>query len=100
MYADFGGIAFKREEGERIAASLGSTKAVILRNHGILIVAKSVDAAAFLFGAMDRCIQAQLVADAAAAGRGTQTLKIGHEEADYTRSVYTDEMEYIMFQPA
>ncbi|KIN03332.1 hypothetical protein OIDMADRAFT_63853, partial [Oidiodendron maius Zn] len=53
MYADFGGIAFKREEGERIAAALGSTKAVILRNHGILIVAKSVDAAAFLFGAMD-----------------------------------------------
>ena len=97
MYADFGGIAFKREEGERIAAALG---AVILRNHGILTVAKSVDAAAFLFGAMDRCIQAQLVADAAAAGRGTQTLKIGHEEADYTRSVYTDEMEYIMFQPA
>jgi len=100
LYDDFGGIAFKREEGEHIAAALGNTKAVILRNHGILTVARTVDAAAFLFGAMDRCIQAQLLADAAAAGRGTPTLKVGAQEAEYTRSVYTDEMEYIMFQPA
>lgn len=47
---------------------------------------------------MDRCIQAQLAADAAAAGRGTQTIKVSHEEAEYTRRVYTDEMEYVMFQ--
>lgn len=63
-----------------------------------MTVAKSVDGAAFLFGAMDRCIQAQLAADAAAAGRGTQTIKVSHEEAEYTRRVYTDEMEYVMFQ--
>lgn len=47
---------------------------------------------------MDRCIEAQLQADAAAAGRGTETIKISHEEAVYTRRVYTDEMEYNMFQ--
>jgi ribulose-5-phosphate 4-epimerase/fuculose-1-phosphate aldolase len=73
---------------------------VILGNHGHLTVAKSVDGAAFLFGAMDRCIQAQLLADAACAGRGTQTVKVSHEEAEYTRNVYNDEMVYIMFQSA
>lgn len=65
-----------------------------------MTVAKTVDGAAFLFGAMDRCIQAQLMADAAAAGRGTPTIKVGHEEAEYSRNLYNDEMLYIMFQSA
>ena len=99
-YSSFGGIAFKAEEGAHIAAALGSTKGVILQNHGHLTVAKTVDGAAFLFGAMDRCIQAQLLADAACAGRGTKTMKVAHEEAEYTRNVYNDEMVYIMFQSA
>lgn len=65
-----------------------------------MTVAKSVDGAVFLFGAMDRCIQAQLLADAAAAGRGKPTVKIDHEDALYTRRVHTDEMEYNMIQSA
>lgn len=98
IYDNFGGIVLAHEEGRRIAKALGTKKAVILQNHGILTVGKSVDAATYLFGAMDRCIEAQLLADAAAAGRGTKTVKIDHEEAVYTRRVYTDEMEYNMFQ--
>ena len=98
IYDNFGGIVLAHEEGRRLAKALGNKKAVILQNHGILTVGKSVDAATYLFGAMDRCIEAQLQADAAAAGRGTETVKIGHEEAVYTRRVYTDEMEYCMFQ--
>jgi len=98
IYDDFGGVVFAHEEGRRIAKALGNKKAVILQNHGILTVAKSVDAATYLFGAMDRCIEAQLLADAAAGGRGIQTVKIGHEEAEFTRRAYTDEMEYNMFQ--
>jgi hypothetical protein len=65
-----------------------------------LTAAKTVDGAAFLFGAMDRCMDAQLKADAAATGRGIKTIKVGHEEAEYTRRVYNDEMTYIMFQSA
>jgi hypothetical protein len=98
IYDAFGGVVFAHEEGRRIAQALGNRKAVILQNHGILTVAKSVDAAVFLFGAMDRCIEAQLLADAAAAGRGTPTIKVDHETALYTRRVSTDEMEYCMFQ--
>ena len=94
-------------EGEHIAAALGSTKACILQNHGHLTAAKTVDGATFLFGAFDRCIQAQLMADAAAAGRaargestGVDTIKASEEVANYTRDIYNDEMAYIMFQSA
>ena len=61
-----GGIAFKKDEGTAIAKALGDNKAVILGNHGHLTVGKTVDAATFLFGAFDRCIQAQMLADTAA----------------------------------
>ncbi|CAH0028390.1 unnamed protein product [Clonostachys rhizophaga] len=98
IYESFGGAVLAHEEGQRIAKALGNNKAVILSSHGILTVAKTVDAATFLFGAMDRCIQAQLLADAAAAGRGTPTIKVSHEAAQFTHRVPTDEMEYVMFQ--
>ena len=95
-----GGIAFKSEEGKAIAQALGPHKAVILGNHGHLTVGKTVDAAAFLFGAFDRCIQAQMMADTAAAARGIKTIHVDHEVAEYSRTNYTDEMTYIMFQSA
>lgn len=100
VYEGFGGSALDPQEGINIAKALGHGKAVILQNHGILAVSKTVDGAAFNFGALDRCIQAQLLADAAGKNRGWDTIKIGHEEADYTRRVYWDELEYITFQPA
>lgn len=90
IYNNFGGIVLAREEGRRIAKALGNCKAAILQNHGILTVAKTVDGAVFLFGAMDRCIEAQLLADAAAAGRGTPTIKVDRETALYTQKCYTD----------
>ncbi|OAG42681.1 hypothetical protein AYO21_02964 [Fonsecaea monophora] len=100
IYSGFGGIAFNPDEGEHIAAALDDKKVFILQNRGHLAVAKTVDGAAFLFGAMDRCIQTRLLADAAATGRGTKTIKVGHEEAEFTRKTYNDEMVYIMFQSA
>jgi ribulose-5-phosphate 4-epimerase/fuculose-1-phosphate aldolase len=93
-----GGIAHDKSEGVAIAEALGEKKAVILANHGHLTVAKTVDGAAYLFGAMDRCMESQLMADAAAAGHGGQTVKVPGEVAEYSRSRYTDEMTYIMFQ--
>lgn len=69
-------------------------------NHGHLTVGKTVDAATFLFGAFDRCVQAQMLADTAAAARGIETIKVSEEAADYSRKNYTDEMTYIMFQSA
>jgi ribulose-5-phosphate 4-epimerase/fuculose-1-phosphate aldolase len=46
LFNDFTGVVYEPEEGLRIAAALGNCKAVILRNHGLLTVSKTVDEAA------------------------------------------------------
>ena len=49
--------------GTRIARSLGANKAAILRNHGLLTVGGTVEAAVWWFIAMERCCQAQFLAE-------------------------------------
>lgn len=65
LFDDFTGIVYDVEEGKRIAQALGSHKAAILRNHGLLTVGQTVDAAAWYFITMERTCQAQLLAEAA-----------------------------------
>ena len=86
------------EEGQNIAKALGSNKAALLQNHGLLTVGQSIEETVFWFVSLEKCCHAQLLADAAAAGRGTPTIKVDHETAQYTFRIYTDEMEYCMFQ--
>ena len=83
------------EEGKRIAHALGATKAVILRNHGLLTVGHSVDEAVWWFVTMERSCQAQLLAEAA----GTPML-IDDEMAALTKSqVGAPVSGYASFQP-
>lgn len=84
VYTQFGGSVLDCEEGQRIAEALGSGKAVILQNHGLLTVGQSVDEAAFWFMSLDRTCQAQLLVDAAAAGSGHKPKVIGEQEAEFT----------------
>lgn len=65
VFADFTGVVYETSEGERIARALGSKKAAILRNHGLLTVGETVDEAVWWFVTMDRSCQAQLLAEAA-----------------------------------
>lgn len=65
VYQGFNGIVLDTEEGANVANALGSTKAVILRNHGLLTVGQSVDEAAWWFMRMERCCHVQLMAEAA-----------------------------------
>jgi ribulose-5-phosphate 4-epimerase/fuculose-1-phosphate aldolase len=65
VFDDYTGVVLNVEEGKRIAHSLGGNKAVILRNHGLLTVGASVDAAVWWFMAMERSAHAQLLAKAA-----------------------------------
>jgi ribulose-5-phosphate 4-epimerase/fuculose-1-phosphate aldolase len=53
--------------GKRIAAAMGGTRAVILRNHGLLTVGASVDAAVGYFLLMERCAEVQVKARGARA---------------------------------
>ena len=84
LYSSFNGIVLAEEEGRNIARCLGPHKAALLQNHGLLTVGKSIEEAVFWFVSLDKCCHAQLMADAAAAGRGGETVKINEEDALYT----------------
>ena len=65
LFDDYTGVVNDPEEGKRIAYALGEHAAVILRNHGLLTVGRSVDEVTWLFVTMERTCQAQLLAEAA-----------------------------------
>jgi ribulose-5-phosphate 4-epimerase/fuculose-1-phosphate aldolase len=95
VFDDYTGVVNDPEEGSRIAAALGTTKAVILRNHGLLTVGDTVDSAAWWFITMERSAQAQLIAKAA--GR---TGLITHENAKLTHEQVGYEFAgWFQFQP-
>ncbi|THX58896.1 arad-like aldolase/epimerase [Aureobasidium pullulans] len=84
LYESFNGIVLAAEEGHNIAKALGNKKAALLQNHGLLTVGKTVEETVFWFVSLEKCCQAQLMADAAAGGRGGETKKIDEEDAVYT----------------
>lgn len=84
VYTSFNGVVLAAEEGNRIAACVGGRKAALLQNHGLLTVGQTVDEAVFWFVSMDKCCQAQLLAEAAAGPRGEKPIVIGDEDARFT----------------
>ncbi|KAI5123742.1 hypothetical protein M0805_000334 [Coniferiporia weirii] len=76
VYKQFNGVVLATEEGARIAKTLGSRK-----NHGLLIATRSIEATVHYFVSLEKCCQAQLMADAAAAQTGVPTIKIEDKEA-------------------
>ncbi|MQY09152.1 class II aldolase/adducin family protein [Actinomadura macrotermitis] len=95
LFDDYTGVVTDLEEGKRIAAALGGHKAVILRNHGLLTVGDTVDAAAWWFITMERSCQVQLLAKAAG-----QVVPIEHDNAVLTHSqIGNDLVGWINYQP-
>jgi ribulose-5-phosphate 4-epimerase/fuculose-1-phosphate aldolase len=95
LFDDYTGVVTDLEEGKRIAAALGGHKAVILRNHGLLTVGDSVDAAAWWFITMERSCQVQLLAKAAG-----QVVPIEHDNAALTHEqIGNDLVGWINYQP-
>ncbi|KFY20537.1 hypothetical protein V491_03640 [Pseudogymnoascus sp. VKM F-3775] len=99
VYPRYGGTVISTEEGARIAKSLGNCRSIILQNHGMITCGGTVDEAAFLFIALDRCCHAQLLANAAS-GPGWERIVIGKEEAEIThkKSGNSSKM-WLAFQP-
>lgn len=95
VYQGYTGVVVDEEEGRRIAAALGPRKAIILRNHGLLTVGDSVDAAAWWFVTMERSCQVQLTARATG-----KPVLIEHREAVATREqLGSDLVAWINYQP-
>lgn len=86
VYASFNGVVLAAEEGRAIAATVGPRKAALLQNHGLLTVGQTIDEAVFWFVSMDKCCQAQLLAEAAAGPRGEAPIVISEEDAVVTRA--------------
>ncbi|WP_445632700.1 Class II aldolase/adducin N-terminal domain-containing protein [Nostoc sp. DSM 114161] len=95
LLEDYTGVVLDTSEGKRLAETLGETKAIILRNHGILTVGHTVDEAAFWYISLERSCQAQLLAQAA----GRPNI-IKHETARLTHSqVGAPNSGWFSFQP-
>ncbi|KAI1363009.1 class II aldolase and Adducin domain-containing protein [Xylaria arbuscula] len=92
LYDSFGGIVLGPEEGQHIVKALGQKKAAILANHGLLTCGGSVESCVFWFTSLEKCCHAQLLADAAAAGRGGETVKVADAEAEYTYKAIGSEL--------
>ncbi|GAB7522359.1 class II aldolase/adducin family protein [Paraburkholderia sp. 2C] len=65
LFDDFRGVVLDTTEGARIADALGTNKAVILKNHGILTAGPTVEAAAWWYIALENACHTQLLAQAA-----------------------------------
>jgi ribulose-5-phosphate 4-epimerase/fuculose-1-phosphate aldolase len=65
LFSDFTGVVLDTSEGKQIADKLGQNKAIILQNHGLLTVGKTLEAAAWWYITMERSCQTQLVAQSA-----------------------------------
>ncbi len=95
LFDDFSGVVLDNSEGERIAAALGTAKAAILQNHGLLTVGETIDAAAWWYITMERSCQAQLLAEAAGKPR-----LIPHDVALTTRGTVGSALAgWFSFQP-
>jgi ribulose-5-phosphate 4-epimerase/fuculose-1-phosphate aldolase len=100
VHDTYTGVVLDPAEGRRIGEALGSHKAVILRNHGMLTVGTTVDSAAWWFLTLERTSQSQLMAYSAAAGAGSKPRHIGHDEAIQTRGQVGFELAgWFQFQP-
>jgi ribulose-5-phosphate 4-epimerase/fuculose-1-phosphate aldolase len=101
VYEQYNGVVLAEEEGHNIASTLGNKKACLLRNHGLLTVGQTIEAAVFWFSSLEKCCHAQLMADTAAAGRGGETVKINDEDAAFTyKTVGTPRAGWFSAKPA
>lgn len=66
-YHDYEGVSIYLDERERLLEALGDKKAMILRNHGLLVVGRTVPEAFLNLYRLERACQVQI--DAAAAGK-------------------------------
>lgn len=99
VYNDFGGVALESNEGTEIAKASGNTNAVILQNHGLLTLGKTIDEAAYLFTLLEKSCQVQLLTDAAENSNKPKII-IPDEEASYSAFVTNDsDTMFASFQP-
>ena len=86
VYEQYGGVVLGSAlgEGEAMATALGPKgKGMILTNHGLLTVGKTVDEAGFMFSLLEKSCRVQVELGKS----GATTRVIGDREAEFNFSV-------------
>lgn len=65
VHTDHTGVTLEESKAKAIAASLGSARAAVLRNHGVVTVGRTVDEAAWWFITFEQSAHIQFLAEAA-----------------------------------
>jgi ribulose-5-phosphate 4-epimerase/fuculose-1-phosphate aldolase len=65
VHDDHTGVTLEEDKAGAIAQALGTRRAAILQNHGVVTVGETVDEAAWWFVAMEKCCEVQMLAEAA-----------------------------------
>lgn len=95
LFDDYTGVVTEGSEGARIAAALGTRKAVILQNHGLLTAARTVEAAVSWFIGMENAARAQLLAERS----GTPKLLQHAVAARTAKMIGSEFIAWLNFQP-
>ncbi|MGY9049218.1 aldolase [Puniceibacterium antarcticum] len=83
-FHDYEGIALNLAERERIVADLGKKNVMLLRNHGVLVLGRSVGEAVAMVMNLERSCRAQI----AALGMGLTPLVLPDDVAEHTARQY------------
>ncbi|WP_019909892.1 class II aldolase/adducin family protein [Paenibacillus sp. HW567] len=86
--------SFEHGEGDNLAQAVGSNKVLLLKNHGILSLGKSVEEAAYWFISFEKASQGQLLAEAAG-----KPLLIADERAESIAAWTDEKFGWLNFQP-
>lgn len=81
IFDPYSGVVLQEAEGRRLVEALGDKKLAILKNHGLLTVGPTIEAAAWWYITADNAAHTQLLAEAA----GTPQ-PMDHATAQLTRS--------------
>jgi ribulose-5-phosphate 4-epimerase/fuculose-1-phosphate aldolase len=89
-YHDYEGIALNPEEKARLQANLGTARCLMLRNHGLLTVGRSVPEAFLVMYTLQRACEVQVLAQ----GQGAELIPIPQSVLDtvpaYSKAVLKD----------
>ena len=94
--ASAGAVAVEEESGKSVAAQIGTNRAILHQNHGLLTSSRhSIDDAAFWFIALERCCQVQLQVEAS----GVKPQILSDKTAQYSlEHVGSDFIGWLHFQ--
>jgi ribulose-5-phosphate 4-epimerase/fuculose-1-phosphate aldolase len=81
FFGSFEGIVLEGGEGVHIAEAIGTKKAIILQNHGLLTCSNTVDATVFWFVSLEKPCHTQLLALATVGGASDKIVQVGEQEA-------------------